>query len=36
MLSRKIFSLADNMSVDIHALVTMNVEIFLRGMRPDP
>ena len=35
MLSRKIFNLADNMSVDAGALVAMNVEIFLRGMKPD-
>lgn len=35
MLSRKIFTLADNMSLDAHALVTTNVEIFVRGMRQD-
>lgn len=35
MLSRKVFMLAENVSVDTHALVATNVEIFLRGMRPD-
>ncbi len=33
MLARKIFTLADNMSLDTHALVTTNVEIFMRGMK---
>lgn len=33
MLSRQVFRLADNMSLDANALVTANVEIFVRGMR---
>ncbi len=35
MLSRKIFSLAYDMSVDAGALVAMNVAIFVRGMSPE-
>jgi AcrR family transcriptional regulator len=35
MLSRKIFTLADNMSLDTEALVATNVAIFIRGMQPD-
>lgn len=36
MLARKIFTLADDMSLDAEALVKTNVEIFVRGMRADP